>query len=209
MQKSHKREFDEVQCDGLSKSETGKVAPEATTSQSLRAEVSPNSVQDVSSSSASTSTAKGMFLELCAGSAMLSKCFHEQGFTVMPIDHQQNRFHPLAKICNLSLTLESSWEYLHWLVATFTVVFCHAAPPCGTCSRAREPPGGPPPLRNEAYPWGFDDLTSEQSARVEAANTIYRGLAAFVELLISLGIYFAIGNRNLGQDSKARLLCYI
>ena len=125
---------------------------------------------------------------------MLSKCFHEQGFTVMPIDHQQNRFHPLAKICNLSLTLESSWKYLHWLVVTFTVLFCHAAPPCGTCSRARELPGGPPPLRNEAYPWGFDDLTPEQSARVEAANSIYRGLAVFVELLISLGIYFAIEN---------------
>ena len=181
-----------MQCDGLAKSETGKVAPEATTSQSLPAVVSPNSMQDVSSSSASTSTAKGMFLELCAGSAMLSKCFYEQGFTVMPIDHQQNRFHPLAKICNLSLTLESSWKYLHWLVATFTVMFCHAAPPCGTCSRARELPGGPPPLRNEAHPWGFDDLTPEQSARVEAANTIYRGLAVFVELLISLGIYFAI-----------------
>ena len=57
-----------------------------------------------------------------------------------------------------------------------------------------ELPGGPPPLRNEAYPWGFDDLTPEQSARVEAANKIYRGLAIFVELLISLGIYFAIEN---------------
>ena len=92
------------------------------------------------------------------------------------------------------MTLASSWKYLHWLVVTDSVLFCHAAPPCGTCSRARELPGGPPPLRNEAYPWGFDDLTPEQSARVEAANKIYRGLAAFVELLISLGIYFAIEN---------------
>ena len=99
--------------------------------------------------------ARGMMLELCAGSAMLSRCFHEQGFTVMPVDHQQNRFHPLAKICNMSLTLDSSWKYLFWLVSTFTVLFCHAAPPCGTCSRARELPGGPPPLRNEVYPWGI------------------------------------------------------
>ena len=112
----------------------------------------------------------------------------------MPVDHQQNRFHPLSKICNLSLTLDSSWKYLHWLVVTFTILFCHAAPPCGTCSRARELSGGPPPLRNEAHPWGFDDLTPEQSARVEAANKIYRGLATFVELLITLGIYFAIEN---------------
>ena len=79
----------------------------------LRVEIETYSVQDVSSSSASTPSAKGMFLELCAGSAMLSKCFHEQGFTVMPVDHQQNRFHPLSKICNLSLTLDSSRKYLY------------------------------------------------------------------------------------------------
>ena len=133
-------------------------------------------------------------LELCAGSAMLSRCFHEQGFTVMPVDHQQNRFHPLAKICNMSLTLDSSWKYLFWLVSTFAVVFCHAAPPCGTCSRARELPGGPPPLRNEVYPWGFDDLSPDQRARVDAANKIYIGLAKFVEFLILKGVFFAIEN---------------
>ncbi len=144
-------------------------------------------MQDVSSSSTSPTAAKGMMLELCAGSAMLSKCFHEQGFTVMPVDHQQNRFYPLSKICNLSLTLESSWKYLHWLVVTFTVLFCHASP-------ARELPGGPAPLRNEVYPWGFDDLTPEQAARVESANQIYRGQATFIELLISMNIYFAIEN---------------
>ena len=93
-----------MQSGGLTESKTDKVAPEET-SQSLPVKVSPNLVQDVSSPSASTSTAKGMFLELCAGSAMLSKCFHEQGFTVMPIDHQQNRFHPLAKICKVAVRL--------------------------------------------------------------------------------------------------------
>ena len=183
-----------MQSDGPLEPAGDKANPKEAISSPPSVEIETNSAQDVSSSSASTPTAKGMFLELCAGSAMLSKCFHEQGFTVMPVDHQQNRFHPLSKICNLSLTLDSSWKYLHWLAVTFTILFCHAAPPCGTCSRARELPGGPPPLRNEAYPWGFDDLTPEQSARVEAANKIYCGLATFVELLISLGIYFAIEN---------------
>ena len=95
-------------------------------------EAHTNLAQDVSSSSTSSTTAKGTMLEFCAGSAMLSKCFHEQGFTVMAVDHQQNRFHPVSKICNLSLTLQSSWKYFHWLVVAFTVLFCHAAPPCGT-----------------------------------------------------------------------------
>ena len=80
-------------------------------------------------------------------------------------------------ICNMSLTLDSSWKYLFWLVATYTVMFCHAAPPCGTCSSARELPGGPPPLRNEVYPWSLDNLSPEHCARDDAANKIYVGLA--------------------------------
>ena len=120
--------------------------------------------------------------------------FSRARFHSYAADHQQNRFHPLAKICNMSLTLDSSWKYLFWLVSTFHVVFCHAAPPCGTCSRARELPGGPPPLRNEIYPWGFDDLSPDQRARVDAANKIYIGLAKFIEFLILQGIFFAIEN---------------
>ena len=146
------------------------------------------------SSSSSKPRARGMVIELCAGSAMLSRCFHEQGFIVMPIDRKQNRCHPLAKICNLSLTEQSSWDYLFWLLDNEIIVFCHAAPPCGTCSRARELPGGPPPLRNEAFPWGFEDLSSDQRARVDAANKIYVGLARFIEALISRNILYSDEN---------------
>ena len=119
----------------------------------------------------------GLIIEVCAGSAMLSRCFSECGFDVMPIDHSQNRFHPLAKICNLSLTEQASWDYLFWLVSTFLVAFCHFAPPCGTSSRARELDNGPPPLRNEAFPWGFPDLPTRDKARVDSANFIYRNMS--------------------------------
>ena len=102
----------------------------------------------------------------------------------------QNRFHPLAKICNLSLTEQSSWDYLFWLVSNFLVAFCHFAPPCGTSSRARELANGPPPLRNEAYPWGFPDLKPADRARVDSANFIYRNMALFIEKLIALSILF-------------------
>lgn len=138
---------------------------------------------------------------------MLSRCFSECGFDVMPIDHIQNRFHPLAKICNLSLTEQSSWDYLFWLVDTFPVAFCHCAPPCGTSSRARELANGPPPLRNEAYPWGFPDLGQVDRARVEAANFIYRNMALFIERLISMSILFSVENptNNLGKGSSPRI----
>ena len=75
-----------------------------------------------------------LFLELCAGTAMLSRCFREAGVPVMPIDHQHNRHHPLAKVCNLSLTEDSTWNFLRDLVQDHAILFVHAAPPCGTCS---------------------------------------------------------------------------
>ena len=53
-----------------------------------------------------------LFLELCAGTAMLSRCFREAGVPVIPIDPQHNRHHPLAKVCNLSLTEVSTWSFL-------------------------------------------------------------------------------------------------
>ena len=75
-----------------------------------------------------------LFLELCAGTAMLSRCFREAGVPVMPIDHQHSRHHPLAKVCNLSLTEDSTWSFLSDLVRDHAILFVHAAPPCGTCS---------------------------------------------------------------------------
>eukprot|EP00439_Symbiodinium_sp_Y106_P001289 s9557_g1.t1 len=80
---------------------------------------------------------ESLFLELCAGTAMLSRCFREAGVPVMPIDHQHNRHHPLAKVCNLSLTEDSTWSFLSDLVRDHAILFVHAAPPCGTCSMAR------------------------------------------------------------------------
>ncbi|CAE7528686.1 IPI1 [Symbiodinium sp. CCMP2592] len=75
-----------------------------------------------------------LFLELCAGTAMLSRCFREAGVPVMPIDHQHNRHHPLAQVCNLSLTEDSTWDFLRNLVRDHPIRFVRAAPPCGTCS---------------------------------------------------------------------------
>ena len=69
---------------------------------------------------------------------MLSRCFQEVGFDVMAVDHSHNRFHPLAHICTLDLTLKSSWEFLYYVVRNFPVCFVHAAPPCGTYVAERE-----------------------------------------------------------------------
>ena len=57
-----------------------------------------NSLRESESASkrlkSSPRTAKGLVIELCAGSAMLSRCFSEYGFETLPIDHAANRFQP-------------------------------------------------------------------------------------------------------------------
>ena len=135
-----------------------------------------------------------MFIEICAGSAILASCFREVGWDIIAIDTKRNRFHPLAKICVLDLSLDTSWEYLRWVCKQFPVKWVHAAPPCGTSSRARERPGGPPPLRTDQEPWGKSDLIGTDADRVSAANFLYLALYDFVEFLNSCNIHWSIEN---------------
>ena len=141
---------------------------------------------------------KPLVIEICAGTAMLSRCFQEVGFDVMAVDHSQNRFHPLAHICTLDLTQKSSWDFLEYVIRNFPVCFVHAAPPCGTCSRAREIHLGgasqPRPLRSTEHPHGLPNLTSDEQARVSAANSIYEQLSAFLELCTNRSIPWSIEN---------------
>ena len=143
--------------------------------------------------------AKPLIIELCAGTAMLSRCFHEVGFDILAVDHSHNRFHPLAHICTLDLTEDSSWEFLEYVVRHYPVCFVHVAPPCGTCSRAREINLGPStsqprPLRSEQYPHGIPGLTEEENKRVDAANRIYSRMSKFLILCSQHQIHWSIEN---------------
>ena len=135
-----------------------------------------------------------MFLELCAGSAILSSCFREAGWDIIAVDSKYNRFHTLAKVCTLDLSLESSWEYLRWVCQELPVRWVHAAPPCGTSSRARERPGGPPPLRDDSAPWGKSGLAGSSAERVQAANALYLALHNFLQFLNAQDIHWSVEN---------------
>ena len=124
----------------------------------------------------------------------MASCFREVGWDIIAIDNKRNRFHPLAKICVLDLSRDTSWEYLRWVCKQFPVKWVHAAPPCGTSSRARERPGGPPPLRTDQEPWGKSDLIGTDADRVSAANFLYLALYDFVEFLNSCNIHWSIEN---------------
>ena len=110
---------------------------------------------------------------------MFSKCFKDSGFEQLAIDHKANRFHSFVTVCNVELSTQHGWAFLFHILEHYNVVFVHAAPPCGTCSRAREiplgPGGGPKQLRSHAHPLGLPSLTGRDLERVQLANVFVRG----------------------------------
>ena len=143
------------------------------------------------------SKGRRLFIEICAGTAMLSRCFKEAGFDSIAIDHSKNRFQPLAHICNIDLTTSHGWDFLDHLVSHYNVIFVHAAPPCGTCSRAREIKLSgkcPQPLRTELEPAGISTLQGDDRERVLAANAIYSGLSSFLHKCHQLNIPWSVEN---------------
>ena len=138
-----------------------------------------------------------LIIELCAGSAMLSSCFQEANFDILPVDHKHNRFTPRVPICELDLSKDCSWTFLHDVLDQFHVVFVHCALPCGTCSRAREidlAGHHPHPLRSQASPLGLPGLQARDQARVDAANGVYSRTAQFLLHCTQHGVYWAIEN---------------
>ena len=145
----------------------------------------------------SPSPSDRLFIELCAGAGMLSYCFKEVGFQILPVDHKANRFHPHVHLVHLDLTREHSWRFLDTVLEEYDVCFVHAAPPCGTCFRARDIELGDDasrPVRSLQFPWGVDGLMPTEQARVDAANGIYQGMCRFLERCTVLQIPWSVEN---------------
>ena len=122
-------------------------------------------------------------IEVCAGSAKLSRAFKDVGFATIPIDWANNRHTSRVRCLQMDLTRPESKLLFDQLVDAGNIAYVHFAPPCGTGSKARERPisaadrlrGAPEPkqLRSDEYPLGFPWLQGVDKARVEAANKIY------------------------------------
>ena len=101
-----------------------------------------------------------LILELCAGTAGYTAALRRAGFDALGVDHARNRHSVQAPCAMLDLSTECgqaiAWEVLN----SGRLLYVHAAPPCGTASRAREkhipshklPKGmkAPLPLRSSA-----------------------------------------------------------
>lgn len=140
-----------------------------------------------------------IFVELCAGSAVLSAAARRAGFTVFPIDCSRNRHNPAVPVFELDLATDFAWEFLHHVHDTASVVAWHFGLPCGTCSRAREvrlseSEWGPPPLRSRAHLLGVPGLSHHDRLKVDAANALYQRACAFAEHLVGANAVITIEN---------------
>ena len=121
-------------------------------------------------------------LELCAGSANLSRALHNAGFQVIAVDHQSNVHKPKVHIVQIDLSHPSAFELISTFLQDSSVFYVHIAPPCGTASAARNKPvdpklvaagfPNPPPLMSKDHPLGLPGLSVLNQTRVRLANDI-------------------------------------
>lgn len=144
-------------------------------------------------------------IELCAGCARLSSSLAAQGFKTMAVDHAANKHAACHPIVTLDLASEEEVKFLMSLLTQPNlVIYIHAAPPCGTCSRAREKKIAkrflkmglkePQPLRSAHFPHGLPGLRGTDLRRVQAANSIYKNIAKILDAALQLGACISIEN---------------
>ena len=143
-------------------------------------------------------------LEICAGSARLSKAALEMGFMALAIDHKTTRS------CGVPIQV---WDLEDPNQLQLLLDFIDAegdriamvwmAPSCGTASRARErrQPRSeaqgikvPVPLRSSHKPDQLDGLGGTDKIKTERANVVYKAIHDIALLCHSKDIFTAIEN---------------
>lgn len=132
-----------------------------------------------------------LFIELCSGCGILSATVGELGFSTLAVDHKHNRRQTKTRTFDLDLSHSHSWQVMRHIVKNCAMAAVHIAPPCGTCSRAREiamdeHQHGPPPLRDHDHPYGVPWMTSRERERVDTANSLYMHMSQFLARATSL-----------------------
>ena len=135
-----------------------------------------------------------IFIGVFAGSAGLCRAFKQCGYSQSLAVHKVASPLARAPIVTLDLCLPGSLSILLDLINRDCVAGIHLAPPCGTSSRARELPKGPPPLRSMEFPDGLPSLSGLDALRVSQANELYRVTALIYTICCRKGILCMIEN---------------
>ena len=143
-----------------------------------------------------------LVIELFAGSGRVTAHLKHVGIkSAFGVDHKVlSKIAPI-KVCDLT-TKQGQRLCMEWCSSPLLAgVFI--APPCGTCSRAREiilrdskgrPIPGPVPLRSDLHPNGIPFLSPLNRARVSSANKLYAFVTKLVLKLVALGVPVVIEN---------------
>ena len=159
-------------------------------------------------------------IEICAGSARLSKVAHQCGFRTMAVDHSTARSCGFP-ICVFDLTDPDDLERMVQFIeeSADSILGIWMAPSCGTCSRAREKRlvsleragvKTPIPLRSLLQPDQLDGLTGLDKIKVEKANMLYDAVYVLASLACSLHIFVGIENptnSHYWSTTPMRKLC--
>ena len=143
-----------------------------------------------------------VILEIFCGSARVTACLKMIGLTSsFGVDHIKGKAVSTCKVADL-MTQEGQQLLLTWLDAP-NVKGVFLAPPCGTCSLARNiilrdskgrPLPGPVPLRSHLYPEGLLNLSPKNRKRVSLANTLYEFLGRVIRIADSRGLIIVVEN---------------
>ena len=110
---------------------------------------------------------------------MLTSIMIQGGLRGLGIDSLRNRHRKVGPVAVFDLTVVSNVDTILKMIREGEVDIIHAAPPCGTATRAREirVKGGPLPLRSEQYPEGLLSLQGLDAEKVASANCVYKHIA--------------------------------
>ena len=141
-------------------------------------------------------------IELFAGSGRVTAHLKFYGIKdSFGVDHKKLSNIAPVMVCDLTTT-EGQRLCKRW-AGSKSCAGVFAAPPCGTCSRAREiqlrdAKGRrlpcPPPLRSDSSPNGLPNLSHQNRMRVSSANKLYHFLAELVVDLVKRKIPVVIEN---------------
>lgn len=133
-----------------------------------------------------------VILELCCGTAGVTGCFKRHGLTSCVAVDKFLQKRPHARIIQLDLTNPYDQQLIREWLHHPNVLGVFWAPPCGSCSRAREidiPDCDDPPRppRSLEEPDGFTTLQDMDLMRVSQANMIYSFVAETICICYFLG----------------------
>ena len=128
-----------------------------------------------------------VFLEIFSGSGRLARTVGKVcGFTVLLWD--------VTLGAEYDLTLKNNQnKILEWMRGG-ALLGGHLGTPCNSFSRARDQPGGPPPLRSDSQPLGLPGLRPHDACKVRTGNILLRFSVAVMMLALEFSLPFTLEN---------------